>query len=412
MRSYNKLFFGTIILIAIVFVICNTGVLSMQQRENDRKYRVEANRVAAEIQENGFDGLDLSGYHYVTEVSFLQEGEESFFDAESDYVIRQIDGMIYRIDYHSDGQKNYEPLIKMNTGLGIMAMLLIGVMLLLRQKIVKPFEEFREIPYELAKGNLTIPVKESKSRYFGTFLWGVDLLREHLEQQKQHELDLQKEKKTLVLSVSHDIKTPLSAIKLYAKTLSKGLYSDKSKHIEIAERIDAKADEIEGYISEIIRASSEDFMNLEVTVGEFYLSEIVQQLEQYYTEKLGLVKTEFRIGEYSDCLLKGDKDRFTEVLQNIMENAIKYGDGHKIMMSFAKEEDCRLVTVINSGCTLQDVELPHIFDSFWRGSNAEHQKGSGLGLYICRKLMRNMDGDVFAEIANGNMQVTVLIREV
>lgn len=117
------------------------------------------------------------------------------------------------------------------------------------------------------------------------------------------------------------------------------------------------------------------------------------------------------IGEYSDCILKGDPNRFVEVLQNIIENAIKYGDGHTIEILFSKEENCRLVTVRNSGCTLSDAELPHIFESFWRGSNVGNNSGSGLGLYICRQLMHKMDGDIFAEIEEGMMCVTVVIRE-
>ena len=109
-------------------------------------------------------------------------------------------------------------------------------------------------------------------------------------------------------------------------------------------------------------------------------------------------------------MLSGDSERLEEVLQNILENAVKYGDGGAVEISFADEEDCRLITVKNTGCTLSDTELPHIFESFWRGSNADEKQGSGLGLYICRKLMNAMGGEVFAEIQNGCMYVSVVCR--
>jgi Osmosensitive K+ channel histidine kinase len=64
--------------------------------------------------------------------------------------------------------------------------------------------------------------------------------------------------------------------------------------------------------------------------------------------------------------------------------------------------------VKNSGSTITQEELPHIFDSFWRGANAESVKGSGLGLYICRKLMEKMDGSIYAEAVDGEMCVTVV----
>ena len=278
----------------------------------------------------------------------------------------------------------------------------------MRVKILRPFERLTNVPYELSKGNLTPPVKESRSRFFGKFLWGIDLLRENIEQQKQRELELQKDKKTLLLSLSHDIKTPLSAIKLYSKALSKNLYPDAEKQREIAEKINDKADEIESYVSQIITASREDFLSLEVENGEFYLSELVRNIAAYYGEKLAIVKTEFFIGEYKNCLLYGDLDRSTEVLQNIIENAIKYGDGKQLEILFPEEDEGVLISVRNSGCTLDKAELPHIFESFWRGANSENIRGSGLGLYICRQLMHKMNGEIFAEIDGDFITVTAV----
>ena len=230
-----------------------------------------------------------------------------------------------------------------------------------------------------------------------------------MEQQKQREFDLQRDKKMLLLSLSHDIKTPLSAIKLYSKAISKGLYdNNKDKQLEIAENINTKADEIESYVSQIITASREDFLSFYVNISEFYLSELVEKIQLYYTEKLSLIKTDFSVDQYSNCLIKGDFDRSVEVLQNVMENAVKYGDGKKINIEFSKEDGCILITVVNTGCTIQDSNLPHIFESFWRGENAGNEKGSGLGLYICRQLMHKMNGEIFAEIKDGSMFVTTV----
>ncbi|MCI7804402.1 MAG: sensor histidine kinase [Oscillospiraceae bacterium] len=94
-----------------------------------------------------------------------------------------------------------------------------------------------------------------------------------------------------------------------------------------------------------------------------------------------------------------------------MENAVKYGDGHTIEISFSEEDNCQLITVRNSGCTLPETELPHIFDSFWRGSNSEKSQGSGLGLYICRQLMRKINGEIFAEIQNEYMNVSAVFSK-
>ena len=137
---------------------------------------------------------------------------------------------------------------------------------------------------------------------------------------------------------------------------------------------------------------------------------MINKISEYYTEKLSLLKIEFKIGEYNNCLLKGDIDRAVEVLQNVIENAIKYGDGGFINIVISEEEDCRIITAENIVCTLTENELPHIFDIFWRGSNAEKNSGSGLGLYICRQLMTKMDGDIFAECEDGKMKVSSVFR--
>jgi signal transduction histidine kinase len=287
----------------------------------------------------------------------------------------------------------------------------------MRNKVLKPFYQLSEVPFELSKGNLSIPLQENKDKLFGRFIWGMDLLRENLEENRTKELELQREKKMLLLSLSHDIKTPLSAIKLYAKALSRNLYKDEAKKLEIAGNIDEKVDEIEGYISDIVKASNEDFLHFEVDNGEFYIKDVLEQVREYYQDKMQLNQIAFDMGPYSNCLVYGDQDRLVEVLQNIIENAIKYGDGKHIWLDMQREEEEYIIRIFNTGCQLEDKELPHIFDSFFRGSNIDKKPGSGLGLYICRQLMHLMEGEITASVIeeddnceqNSNMK-TMLVQ--
>ncbi len=411
MKAFNRIFAIVMFAVIVVFIAANV-ILLTGSGESGRPYRVEISRIVTEIEKNSLEITDLANCEYVTGV--VRYGDTAdFYDTDSDYVISEINGGLYRIDYRADSSADrVDIIITVNAFLGVMTVLIIAVLLYIRLKILKPFDQLTDIPYELSKGNLTAPVKETKNRFFGRFIWGVDMLRENIEQQKERELDLQRERKMLMLSLSHDIKTPLSAIKLYSKALSKGLYDSKEKQTQIAENINAKADEIESYVSQIITASREDFLSLDVNMGEFYLSELVNRISLYYTEKLSLIKTDFTVGSYANCLISGDIDRSVEVIQNIMENAIKYGDGKTIDISFSEEEGCILAAVRNSGCTLSENDLPHVFDSFWRGTNAENEKGSGLGLYICRQLMHKMNGEVFAEIKDGYMKVTAVFQKI
>lgn len=407
MKAFNRIFAAVIAVLVLLFAAANI-ILAADGSGGGRPYRVEINRLALQIETEGH--ADISDCEYVTNI---ERYGENFYSTESDYVVREINGELYRFDYKTEvGSDRTRIIVTVNVILSVMAAVITSVMLYVKFAVLAPFEKLTDVPYELSKGNLTAPVKETKNRFFGRFLWGVDMLRENIEQQKSRELELQKEKKMLLLSLSHDIKTPLLAIKLYSKALSKGLYESREKQFEIAESINAKANEIESYVSQIVTASKEDFLSFDVNMGEFYLSELVTKIKGYYAEKLSLIGTDFSVSDYSDCLLSGDVDRSVEVVQNVMENAVKYGDGNSISLSFSEEDGCILVTVRNSGCTLADTDLPHVFESFWRGTNAEKIAGSGLGLYISRKLMRKMNGEIFAEIRDGYMYVTVVFAKV
>lgn len=401
-------------LIIVLSASFNIIIIYYNTSYGSRQYRVEIKRVEALINENketDIKNIDLSGYDYVKNIE-KYNGSRDFYNVNSDYYICEAGGSLYRFDYVADNAGNTGVIIKADIIIAIMAFIVIAVFIFVRQKILLPFSQLSDVPYELSKGNLVVPVKESKNRYFGKFLWGVDLLRENMEQHKQRELKLQKDKNTLLLSISHDIKTPLQAIKLYSKAFSRNLYNDSAKQQEIAEKINKKVCEIEEFVSQIVKASSEEYLSLSVNTGEFFLSVLINKIAGYYNEKLGLVNINFKIGKYSDCLIYGDIERSVEVLQNIMENAVKYGDGNSISINICEEEGCILVQIINTGNALPEAELPHIFDSFWRGSNTGSNKGNGLGLYICRQLMHKMNGEIFAEIKGRDMAFTTVFQKV
>jgi len=403
MKAFNRFFSAVTVAIILLFAVVNM-ILAAGKTDWSRQYRVEISRLAREVETNS--SADISECVYVTNI---ERYGENFYSTDSDYVIYEINGELYRFDYNINSCSNKIYLMGIvNVVLGVIAILFIAVMLYIKYAILAPFERLSSLPYELSKGNLTTPVKETKNRFLGKFLWGIDILRENIEQQKQRELEMQKEKKTLLLSLSHDIKTPLSAIKLYSAALSKNLYPDAEKQQKIAESITEKADEIEGYVSQIITASRKDFLSLEVDMGEFYLSELIEKITGYYREKLTLIKADFNVGKYKNCLLSGDLSRSVEVMQNIMENALKYGDGRRVELIFPEDDECVQIALRNGGCTLSRDDLPHIFESFWRGVNAENIRGSGLGLYICRQLMRKMNGEIFAEIDNDIITVTTV----
>ena len=433
MRKMNQLLFFFLLFFGMVLFVGNIYLTRTTFKEGGRIDRVSINRIekALEQYEKDYEEppMNLKQFKATTREEYegivglysiskdvtsqeLSDFLSADFGGGGDVKILATENHYYVVEYQVNTTDNRRMIVLFNILAVLSFICVLGFWVYVRNKILKPFHRLSEVPFELSKGNLSVPLQENKDKFFGRFVWGMDLLRENLEENRAKELELQREKKMLLLSLSHDIKTPLSAIKLYAKALSRNLYKDEAKKLEIAGNIDEKVDEIEGYISDIVKASSEDFLHFEVENGEFYIKDVLEQIRDYYQDKMQLNQIVFDMGQYSNCLVYGDKDRFVEVLQNIIENAIKYGDGKHIWLEMEREEEEYVIRISNTGCQLEDKEVPHIFDSFFRGSNVEKKPGSGLGLYICRQLMHLMEitATVTTKDENRIMMVQVAVR--
>ncbi len=289
-------------------------------------------------------------------------------------------------------------------------LMMFSVLWYIRMQVVKPFHLLSQMPFELAKGHLQVDVEENRGRFFGKFVWGIAMLRDTLYASRAKALNLEKEKKLLLLSISHDIKIPLSAIKLYAKALREEIYETEEQKIHAVRQIEKHALEIEEFVHKIASTASEDILEIDVADSEFYLKNYIDKIREIYEPKCRLSMTEFVVGEYENKLLKGDVDRAVEVMENLMENAVKYGDGHSICLKLYEEDYCQVIEVYNSGSPVSQNEMPHLFDSFFRGSNAQDKSGNGLGLYIARQIMIKMDGDIFARREDEGMCIGLVFR--
>jgi len=417
MKSFDKLILLVCAVMVGIGLLFNTA-LPLIVRDDERLYVVEINRFMAD---GHTESVIIERSDALLNMNFfsVNEDEEVLHDMfarnSRHYVVRPhiVNGELQGFfqfnlaPLQNDSLSNLRAFV--NGIIAFVAVLVLVVLLYIKYQIIVPFNEISHLPTQLAKGNVNKGIPESKSRYFGNFIWGLNMMRETLSVHKTREMELLKEKKTMILSISHDINTPLSAIKLSTKALSSGLYTDTSKQQEVLEQIIRKTVEIEKFVADIIKISKEDLLTFEVKKEEFYLADIIDRIVADYEEILVLQKTELLVDSFSNRLLLGDSERLVEVFQNLMENAIKYGDGKQVGISFDNEEDFQLVTVANTGNSLSEGEVIHVFDSFWRGSNVGGAAGSGLGLYICRQLMRQMGGDIYAQVVDDTFCVTVVI---
>lgn len=428
MKKYNMWMILSLAIYMIIAVVVGYGSYKMAE-DSGKVYKVEINRLyhelsAAETVEEALHELDLQAYQYVTGISFLSElrsGEETELEAffqESKEWETEVRPFLYegelkgflRFDY-KEPQFYLRSVVWMTqSGLFILEVFVMVILLYLKYQVIRPFQRMSSLPQELAQGHFSGIVKEEKSRFFGQFVWGIGQLKDRLEVTRKRQLELEKEKKKLLLSLSHDIKTPLNTIRLYAKALEENLYCKEEQKVQAAYQIEEKAAEIERYVEEIIQSSREDIFDITVKKEEFYLQDMMQRVLDTYLEKCSIHMIALEVGEYENRLLIGDLERALEVFENIFENAFKYGDGQKIAISFLEEDYCQLIRIFNTGEPVTDQEFNHIFESFFRGSNSEGKPGSGLGLYICREIMQKMDGEIFAEKETHGMAVVLVFR--
>ena len=424
MKQMQKKWLLLLVAYVILVFLVNWNLYHYQQKK-DNSYLVGVNRLEIEIgrmeektgkiAENIEIQWDLiEGYDCISADSNRQE-ISSFLNEnrEKKQILYSTERAFYKIYYEDKTNNMFGVFLWVNACFLLVLVVLAGWYMYIQFEILKPMEKIAELPYELAKGNLTVPLKENKHKLFGRLIWGLDMLRQNLEDGKKRELALEKERKMFLLSLTHDIKTPLSVIKLNAQALQKNIYKDEEKKRQVAGSILQKADELWEYISSIIHSQREDFMEFTVEQGEVYTGEIAKEMELYYREKMEQMHIDFRCTVLKNCLIRADQERLIEVLQNITENAVKYGDGDAIELLGEKKESGYCFTIMNTGCNLDEREVVHIFDSFFRGSNVEGKEGSGLGLFICRKLVGMMEGEIFAQIVEWKgkaaMKVTVTL---
>lgn len=425
MKKYNLALAG-IAFIYLAAAVIAYMLLNTTNHKRSGEYLVEINVIMKELEaSSSFEKPLLTWMEWIKEVSYLdveeldtQDRIHSFFK-KNNGMDRHIEPLwqkgrlrgFVRFDY-TRLSKTQSYLLITESVIFLSGFLMLAVMLFIRRHILSPFLKLSNMPFELSKGHLRVEIEENKSRFFGKFIWGMSMLRDNLRTARTKELKLEKEKKLLLLSISHDIKTPLNSIKLYAKALEEGVYDTEEKKRRAAVQIAALSLEIENFVKKIVKNSSDALIHIEAEKSEFYLDEYVRMIKEAYEPKCRLHMTDLVIGSFENRLLSGNKDSAFEVMENILENGLKYGDGRRISIDFYEEDYCQLIRVANTGTPVPSSEMPHLFDSFYRGSNVGGQDGNGLGLYICREIMRRMDGEVFAQREENGMSFTLVFRQV
>ncbi|HWY10477.1 MAG TPA: HAMP domain-containing sensor histidine kinase, partial [Bacteroidia bacterium] len=212
------------------------------------------------------------------------------------------------------------------------------------------------------------------------------------------EIELVNQQKNFLLSVTHELKTPIAATKLQLQTLLKHKQLDAEQQRQLLNSAVNETNRLNRLIEDVLLANSAD-KELMVTKESVNLSDLTEQtLSNYFSDKKqnGVLKTEVEEG----IINVADKLLFPSVIINLIENALKYSPEKSPVTVSLKNRDGKITfTVCDYGVGIPSKEKEKIFEKFYRVGNEETRKakGTGLGLYIVKKIV---------EAHNGKIEVT------
>lgn len=240
--------------------------------------------------------------------------------------------------------------------------------------------EFKESSYDESK----ISRLETKwKQYLSTSC----LLKENLEKEK-------KNIKGLVSDISHQTKTPMTNIRMYAQLLEESLENgEPEQNRRLVQEIVRQTDRLDFLIQSLTKMS-----RLETNVVE--VKPVMQEVEPLIAEVVGGAQSKAREKEITiSCenaeLYKAYYDlKWTkEALGNIVDNAVKYSpSGSKVTISIKEYELYLDICVQDRGIGIREEEIPKIFERFYRSEEVQQEEGVGIGLYLAREIVRKQDG--------------------
>jgi signal transduction histidine kinase len=325
--------------------------------------------------------------------------------ADGSYLVK------YRIESREENE--FSQVIISSILITFIFLIFLIILIYIHKSILKPVEVMAEVPEKLAAGYLESLDFSYKNKNISKFIWGLDMLRVKLEEEKARNKELEKDRKTLVAGLSHDIRTPLSSIKNYAIALKENIYHTPEAINRAIDVIIDKTDVIDKLTKNLLESANKEIAagNINIKLEEIYLEQIEKILDQIINEKIELLHMNYQKNRPErNIILKADLDALSQVFNNIIENAVKYGDLNNIRVDYQIEDYYQLISIENSGSFIPKKEIKHIFSSYYRGSNVKKEKGFGLGLYVSKRIMEAMEGDIYAVNTDEGVKVVVVIK--
>ncbi len=291
----------------------------------------------------------------------------------------------------------------------ILIMILINAILIywVSKKIVKPLIALKNASTKIKEGYLDFEVKANTNDEIGELCKEFEGMRCRLKESVEVQLQYENNKRELISNISHDLKTPVTAIKGYVEGIKDGVADTPEKMNKYINTIYKKASDIDKLIDELFLFSKLDLNKLPFSFERVdiksYLSDSIEEL------KFDLEKSNVEIhliDEIEDQIsIFADREKLRRVIINIVQNSVKYMDKEsgEILITLKNLGDFVQFEFKDNGRGISQDALPFIFDRFYRADPSRNSRtgGSGLGLAIAKRIIVGHGGEIWTESTVG-----------
>ena len=286
----------------------------------------------------------------------------------------------------------------------VVVLVLAGILLnwWIYRSVTRPLKQLREATQNIKAGNLDFTLEVDRDDTIGELYADFEDMRKRLKLTTEEKLEYDKESKELISNISHDLKTPITAIKGYVEGIMDGVADTPDKMERYIRTIYNKTNDMDRLINELTFYSKIDTNRIPYTFNKInvidYFSDCVDEL--YLELESKHIKLQYFDYIDSNIMVIADAEQLKRVINNIIGNSIKYIDKEQgiIIIRLKDVGDFIQVEIEDNGKGIGVKELPYIFDRFYRtdASRNSKQGGSGIGLSIVKKIIEDHGGKIWA----------------
>lgn len=291
------------------------------------------------------------------------------------------------------------------TALVILIFTSVSVGLWIYRSVATPLVKLRKATQNIKDGNLDFVLDVEGADEFAELCRDFEEMRRRLKESAEEKLVLDKENKELISNISHDLKTPITAVKGYVEGIMDGVADTPEKMDRYVRTIYNKTVEMDHLINELTFYSKIDTNRIPYTFSKLNVEDYFSDCAEEVGLELETRGIQLCYANYvdSDVQVIADGEQIRRVIHNIISNAIKYmdeGKGMKGIIQIRVKDvgDFVQVEIEDNGKGIAAKDLPYIFDRFYRTdvSRNSAKGGSGIGLSIVRKILEDHGGKVWA----------------